>query len=770
VKNVLLRVMILFLATAFALIAWVGFHTVQSSQDASVRSGLDYQTFLDALDDLTSGSGDSTLLAFHQVEAEIAPRRWVTYDTIAIIADVKAFPAFDRAGFLYDQVQSYNRFQRERVALARVAPEWFHRLRAYNPSVFRPYQRSDGTPGLTRASSAWSLRVRSPLEGDWTGEILARDVHRGQGFMSPRMAVSLREPVLLQRVVRGRRQVCEFTPFSFEVRAYCLSEERIPQAIFRLASEESAGSWAVAGWDDLWVDGGRIRAGDSVGISEGTLLRLNPLEPVVFGEFWEGVLSSKQWVNGRMRRQTELPPPLDLFSTLGNNPTKDGIRASSTADIHLSVRADASLELTALLSEFLESELGVPLDFGMMVLARIPDGEIVAVAEVGERRNRGRSSLLERVAPGSAVKPLLAAAILSQRPELASLRIPARSGSVASVMGMPRVRANREFSTTLNCPAPKDGWVDLRYFLRCSNNEYAASLLVAGLERSIPGENREIGRPDLQLVGGRVPRAALLRSPLSEGISQLFGHPTDPTIADSMGRSRSAWQGSTFSDGTPLNVPYELLPSASRPALLAPGASPGTNEGTDLSLLYRYAYGAWENQWTLLDLTTGFGRVVSDRALQLKFFSTEGSPTPDAPLGLRDHAWYRDFLGGLKDVPVDGTASGLQTAWRREGLPPLVLAKTGTLNEPGEAGTLDDLFAKSLLFAVGEESEGSQGAVTCGLVGGIYLRFTEGPRRGSLPSHQVDFARQKLGAFLKEHWEEFGGCAGEYDREKMRGE
>ena len=112
----------------------------------------------------------------------------------------------------------------------------------------------------------------------------------------------------------------------------------------------------------------------------------------------------------------------------------------------------------------------------------------------------------------------------------------------------------------------------------------------------------------------------------------------------------------------------------------------------------------------------------------------------------------------MKDVSVDGTARGLRAAWRREGLPPLVLAKTGTLTEPGEAGPLDDLFAKSLLFAVGESSEGSRGAVACGLVGGIYLRFTEGPRGGSLPSHQVNFARRELGAFLKEHWEEFGGC------------
>ena len=130
-----------------------------------------------------------------------------------------------------------------------------------------------------------------------------------------------------------------------------------------------------------------------------------------------------------------------------------------------------------------------------MVLARVPDGEIVALAEVGERRNRGRSSLLERVAPGSAVKPLLAAAILSERPELATLKIPARSGRVFSVMNLPEVPARRAFSTSLNCRVPESGRIDLRYFLRCSNNEYAASLVTAGLETASNGEGRPGSTP-----------------------------------------------------------------------------------------------------------------------------------------------------------------------------------------------------------------------------------------------------------------------------------
>ncbi len=752
-KSPLLRIVGVLVLGAAALVIWVGVASVRASRDVSVRSGLDYRTFLEALDDLTAGAGDSTLLTFHEVRIHLPSGRRVSYDTIRITADPLAFPAFDEAGFLYDQVQVYNRFQRERAALAQEAPEWFDRLRAYNPSVFRPYRRADGSRGLTRASSAWSLRVRSPLEGDWRGEILARDVRRGQGLLSPRLAVSLRKPVLLQRRVNGRRQLCEFSPLSFEVRAYCLSEERIPQAIFRLASREEgrARDWAVAGWDDLWVDGHRVRAGDSVGIPGGTLLRLNPLEPVVFTEFWEGVLSSRQWVNGRMRRRGDLPPPLDLFAALGSTEVRNGSGASTTADIQLTVQAEASLELSEKLAEFLDRRSDLPLDFGMMVLARVPDGAIVALAEVGERRTRGRSSLLERVAPGSAVKPLLAAAILSERPELASLEIPARSGRIYSVLDLPRVPRRRGFSTTLNCAPPRDGRIDLRYFLRCSNNEYAASLVLAGVENDATAGSRT----QVPVVGGRVPRGILLGSPLARGMNALFDLPTDPTIADSVGRSARSWEGLAFSDGTPAHVPFEVLPAHSRPALLPPGPS----EGTELGLLYRYAYGAWENQWSLLDLTNAYARVVTDRRIQLRFFSPRDTPDSPPTLGLSGQAWYPEFLAGLEDVARDGTARQLLNSWRREDLPPLVLAKTGSLSEPGEAGPLDDLFAKSLLFAVGQGSEDNGRQMSCGLVGGLYLRFSQGPGSGNLPSHQVEFAREVLGEFLREHWEEFGGCS-----------
>jgi len=782
----LLRIVGVFILVTGALLVWVAVGTVQASRDLSVRSGLDYEGFLGAVDDLLEGAGDSALIRFDEVEARLSRGRTVTFDTIVILADVEEFPAFDHAGFLFDQVQGYNRFQRERLDLARVYPEWWDRLTGFNPSIFRLANRPDGTQALGRAPAAWSLRVRSPLEGGWDGEVQARDVVRGDGLASPRVTVPLGESTTLVHSVKGRRRLCDFVaeepeaPGATEVRVYCLSEQRIPQATLRLGGEGGSPGWALAGWSDLWVDGRRIESGDSVRMPPGSVLRLDPLEPLVFGEHWEGVLSSEQWINGRMRRRNGLSPPMDLFSGLGSGSVGSDGRVSPDAFVELSVSSRASQDLTTRLADFLDSEVDLPLDFGVMVLGRIRDGEIVAVAEVGERQNRGRSSLLERVAPGSAVKPLLAAAILSQRPELAGMEIQARSGTISSVVGMPRVPARRAFTTALNCASPEDGRIDLRYFLRCSNNEYAASLLVAGLaEEGVPGSTWR-GSSALPLDGRMVPRTVLLRSPLSEGLNELFDLPTDPEISDVRRRSRRFWDGLRFSDGTPFPVPFEILPSESRPALLAPGSP----DGTDLSLLYRYAIGAWENQWSVLDLTNSFARIVSDRRIQLTFSKQPESPgeatpgsiieggtglVPDSTqadpgvagpefLGLAEHRWYSSFLGGLAGVAADGTASGLRAAWREEGLPRTVYAKTGTLNEPGEPTPTDDLFSKSLLFAVGNPPEGDDPALGCGLVGGLYLRFAEGPRSGNLPSYQVEFAIRRLGDFLKDYWEEFGAC------------
>ncbi len=776
-RLMLLSLVLGLLGTTALFIGLVAARVVEASGDLGVRQGLDYERFLAAVDELLEDAGTEALVRFEPVEQVLAPGREVRFDTLVIEADPSEYPSFARAGFLFDQVQAYNRFQRERLSLGRESPEWFQRLEAFNPSVFRPYRRSDGSRGLTRAAAAWTLRVRSPLEGGWDGEIRARSVHRGSGLLGPRVTVSLHRPTRLLRTVDGRRQTCEFVPESLEIRAYCLSEQRIPQAVLRMASREVTPHTAVAGWTDIWVDGQRVSAGDSMSVERGSLLQIAPLEPVVLAEHWEGILSSKQWVNGRTRRVGMFEPPLDMFATLGERPDLASEAGSSAVPVTLGVDADASTELTRTLREFAESEVDTPVDFAMVVIGRVPDGQILAVAEIGDRRSRGRSNLLEPFPPGSAVKPLLAAAILSSRPELATLRLPARAGAVESVLGLPPVPEGRVFRSTLNCEYPSNGWIGLRFFLRCSNNEYAAALVAAGLWSgdgsalepargaaqttfSLEGRSYARIRPSSGLQGRTVGRSTLLLSPLSEGLSHLFDVPTDPVITDATRRTRRVWEGLSFSDGQPVRVPYELLPTESRPALLASASS----EGTELSLLYRYSYGAWENRWTLLDLTNAFGRVATDRRIQLTFVprrATGAGASEVEPLGLGDHPWYPDFLSGLRAVARDGTGRGLAPAWRRAGLPSGLLAKTGTLTEDGRPGFDDDLFIKSLVFAVGDESGRPGDPLACGLVGGVVFRFSKGPASGDLPSHQLVFARRQLGAFLARHWEDFGACAGD---------
>lgn len=773
-RGLLYSVWLFLVATGVALLV-VGWAVVDARDDATVRGGLDYGVFLSSLDELMEEAKADTLVRFERLEGRLGDGRGVPWDTLVVTADPARYPSLRPGGFLRDQVDRYNRFQRERLALGAENPVWFERLAPYNPSVFRVGRDGEGVPSLGRTGEAWSLRVLSPFEGRWGGEIRARDARRGAGLLGPGVSVSLRQPTRLFRTVDGRRQRCEFEPGALQVQAFCLSEQRVPQATFRLVEDDPTPRTAVAGWTDLWVDGGRVAAGDSVEVGEGSILQLDPLEPMLLGEYWEGILSREQWVNGRERRVADLDPPLDLFRPLESA----GARPASSPDaaVEVSIHAEASLDLTSRLRSFIDRRVALPVEGAMVVLARIPDGEIVAVAEVGRRSTPGRSALLEPVAPGSAVKPLVVAAALSQRPELGTLRIPARSGDLRSVLGLAAVPERRALASSLNCARTPDGWLGLREAVRCSNNEFAASLTVAsllpdGVWRKTPGDERVGGsfrtaaghwsglRAEIGWPGGtrrgEIDRATLLTSDLAIGLAEVFDRSPDPVVADRIRRTDSVWRGLRLTDGTPLAAPSSARPSVSRPLLLA---TPG-DSSTDLGLLYRWGVGAWENRWTLIDLAEGFGRVVTDRRMGLRFTRSAATEAVPEPIGLGEGAWYRELMAGLRDVASDGTASGLAQEWTDRGLPPDIVAKTGTLAEAGGAGRADDLYLKSLLFAVGSAGVRPGAPLECGVVGAIYIRFAEGPERGSLPPEQTRFAEEELGDFLRDRWEAFGVCPG----------
>jgi len=466
-------------ATAVLLMA-IAVGVVRQSARRPGGDALEYQRLLTAVDELLALEGSHTVLTFQVADTAFGRQR-LRYDTLVIQDAASTIPSLSPGGFLHDEVRRYNAFQRERLAVAARDVDRFHELQPYNPSIFRPVRRGDGSLGVGRTSAAWNRRVQSPFDGGWYGEVRTRDASFGWGLHSPHGSLSFEQPRRISRRVDGRTQVCEFEPRQNDAVAYCLSEARTPQAIFREAVHHQGDSRVVAGWAPLRVDGQRVRPGDSLRLEAGSVLRIAPLEPVVFGEYMEGVLSSRQWINGRMRRRAELTPPLDLFAPLGRSSVDPANPPEPGSNLLLSVSERASRRLTADLQEYVD-DLPLAVDFGTVVLARIPDGAILALAEVGTRSEPGRSRLLERVVPGSAVKPLLAAAVLSQQPELGGLEIPARSGLVRSVLRVRSVPAGRGFTTALNCGQPASGTIDLRYHLGCSNNEYAAALVLAAID------------------------------------------------------------------------------------------------------------------------------------------------------------------------------------------------------------------------------------------------------------------------------------------------
>ncbi len=749
------------LGSAALTLVLVAIGLIRQASIPGQRQSLEYRTLLAAVDEIITLGEGQEVLHFVAAEHTVSGQR-VVVDTL-VIDPMHSIPSLGRGGYLYDEVQRYNTFQRERLSLAMenfagAGRLEFERLEPYNPSLFRPYRQAGGEVGVTRTAAAWSRRVQSPFGDRWSGDVRTGDSEVSWSLYSQSASVPLDRATRLSRSVNGRRRSCEFEPRGDDALAFCLSEARTPQLTLRGVGTEEGPNRVVSGWSAIEVDGVRVRSGDSVDIEGGSILNIAPLGPVVFGRQRSGVLSSQQWINGRMRRRGLPVPPLDIVATLGRGPIDPAAPPDMGSDLLLSVNEQATLALNEQLDAFVRV-LPIPLEFGTVVVARVTDGAIVAMAEVGTRSEPGRSRLLERVVPGSAVKPMLAAAVLSQRPELGSLTIPARSGLVRRVGDAPAIPANQAFRTALNCGMPSGGRVDLRAFLRCSNNEYAAELLLLGATTPGASEDplRQAGSTSehgasSRFEGRTVSRGTLLRSAFTEGMSDLFGVSTDPTITDATNRSGSAWSGLAFADGTLARVPFEALPDASRPSLLGTADS----ERTDLGLLYRYAFGAWENRWNLFDLTGAFGRVVTDRRLTLTLSSTPPA-SANTPLALSEFDWYSDFLAGLAGVGRDGTARGLAAKWRSAGLPGTVFAKTGTLAE-GEARRGSGLFIKSLLFAVGETEDGPTTPLQCGLVGSVYLSFKHGPARGSLPSYQVDFAERRLARFLADHWEEFGAC------------
>jgi hypothetical protein len=665
----------------------------------------------------------------------------VFVDTLAITADSSAEPTFARGGFVRDQVYRFND-QMVRRAVRGLA-DARTRSRIETGSVFRLVYTDSGHARLSDTADALGLVIRSPYaEGTW------RPVRTVDWRSSPallgydgQLSLGMAPDSSRSRAVLNGRE-CEVRA---ETRArhliYCTAT--VGRAVDRFFDVGFTTKAAPSGatFDamfpyrprDVWVNG-KLERFTNRATTAGTLVELRSTGGFLLSSADWGTLATEQWINGRTTFLNQRNGTLSFFGRAGRSARNN---SPIPAPLTLSFDARLSLDLERDARRFL-SEQRTTLRRMAVVLMDVKSGEIRAIAE--PHRQSDDESLLsfEPLLIGSAVKPIVAAALLSRQPALAQLRLDSPDSLVTEVGGIPLRKPFR--SSPNGCAGP----VDITQFLQCSNNQFAAELVVRSLQR-----NGYKGTAD-----GIVPRGVLEESDIANGLAQVFD--VDPYAGRTSGRFASYWKSAdtTLDGGAPIIDDQTLIPWESRPWLVFPKRS-----GTPVDLIARYAFGGWENRWTLVGTAQAYARIVTDKNIQGTFLHA-ATPVNVPPASAKGSA-LSVVRRGLRRVAVDGTARGLHAAFQIEGGKPLaVFAKTGTLNE-GEAN--GNTRMKALVLGVGETVDATDGApLMCGLVAVTYFEFDDdwNARGGqkALPSVHLDFAKGPLATVLTRQWRRVSGC------------
>jgi hypothetical protein len=722
----------------FVAITFLLFTAVVTARVASNAVGpaedLTFGGTLDELATLLRAGGRDRLAQLEHGKLSVGGHE-VAVDTIAILQDPGIEPGIAKGGFIADQVALFNNYAIRRAVvtdLLGTSPS------SEGTSLLRTIWTDDGQRRLSDRPSPFVLTVRSPdAERSWR-EVRTSDWERSGGILALEGDLPMGSGIQdgSRELLNGRD--CTISRPDERLLVYCgsLIGKRV-QRFFDVGFDvDTSGVLAHPTWifsyrpQDAWRNGAKESFGRSE-VLAGDIFDLPQLGPFVASVADRGTLAVGQWINGRRTFTNQRLGTISFFAAAGRSAS-----SGSSAPLVLGFDEALSRDLEFEARRFLT--LRAPALRKMSVLIMdLRTGELRALSEPARTGDDAPLMAFEPQLIGSVAKPLVAAAILARRPELSGFRVAYAGNAVHSIGGLP---LKYPFANAANGCRGEIGFSD---FLRCSSNQYAAELLFASLRADgfRPAQGDAL-----------VPRDVLERSSVADGLAEVFD--VDAAGSRTTGRSAQLWTvtGGGVTSATAATSDATLRPWESRPWIVLKGA-----QGTSVDNLARYAFGGWNNNWTLMGVAEGYARIASSRAVHATIEAWPSrSDAVDAyePAPSHVDSAFRMVRRGLRRVGVDGTARGLAGTFG-DALPKgtVLLAKTGTLNERTDR-------VKVLALAVGDPASAKDSAaLKCGLVVVSLFEFSGQPTNGqSLPAVHLEFARGPLANVLSRHWKRVSGC------------
>lgn len=671
-----------------------------------------------------------------------------TADTIIAVADSVSEPAFAKGGFVRDQIGIYNDYAVRHAVLSFIDGSRGNRGRLEAPALLRTTASEDGTRTLSDRPSPYGMVIRSPYaEGSWR-EVRTSDWrsspallgYDGQVLLPADSSTSSGEQRLNGRDCGVNREVLRY--FLYCQSALAAGANKFYDFSFLMATGANGGSFGSAGTyrqRSIWMNGHSEIFGQRE-VNGGDVFDVASLGSFLLSTTEQGTLAAEQWVNGRQTFANTRLGTLTFFAPAGRSTA-----STAVSPLVLSFDAALSADLDREASRFLAAH-NPALTRMVVVVLDVRSGEVKAIAEPARISDDEPLLSFEPILVGSVVKPILASAILSKRPALGDLTLRYAGDTVTNVAG---IQLTKGFANDANGCA---GQIDFAAFLRCSSNQYAAEFMVRSLQLDGLAAHGD--------AGTKVPRAVLERSAIATGLADVFD--VDAYANRTAGRLALYWNPD--SGGTAgvqsATTDRTLIPYESRPWILFADSG-----GTRVDLAARYAFGGWEDRWTLLGLAQAYARIATDHNVQATFLHrkpTPGATSSFAPASPAATAAFARVRKGLRQVGVNGTAAGVSEKLQAATHQPLtILAKTGTLNESAGGGRL-----KSLVIAMGLPTTHTDDApLGCGLVAVTYFEFAEQPNnavkglpRAALPRIHRDFAEGPFAEIMSRHWKRVSGC------------